>query len=322
MLHKLVNISLICLSVLSVSCLSKPQKTPGTKKTVEIPKSKDVPVGYIRFMAEIEPFFEKMEEPEKGEWLDSFTEEGQTFGQYLALRDKSIPNEKRSVLYIRPYGDLSQEQTKNVQKAARFLSSFFGVVVEILPVLRVDEPLRIKNFRSRDETQNRQIRSGYILDDVLKPSLPDDAAALIAFTNEDLYPSESFNYVFGQASLRNRVGVWSFFRLKDKSDKGNELRRIIKLAVHETGHMFSINHCVFYSCAINGANHLAEADKRPLDFCPEDTSKVLWFSGQDPEKRYRQLSKLSEEFGLVKEAKVFNVKADAVKNRSLPKIGN
>ena len=50
-------------------------------------------------------------------------------------------------------------------------------------------------------SKKEQVRTGYILDDVLRPMLPGDAAALIAFTNEDLFPDSSMNYVFGQASL-------------------------------------------------------------------------------------------------------------------------
>lgn len=40
---------------------------------------------------------------------------------------------------------------------------------------------------------------------------------MIAFTNADLWPGEGWNYVFGQASLADHVGVWSIHRYGDPS---------------------------------------------------------------------------------------------------------
>ena len=59
----------------------------------------------------------------------------------------------------------------------------------------------------------------------------------------DLYPQESWNYVFGQASLRDRVGVFSFARY-DPAFFGGEraegwqtlmLKRSCKVLAHEIG---------------------------------------------------------------------------------------
>jgi archaemetzincin len=48
--------------------------------------------------------------------------------------------------------------------------------------------------------------------DLLKLRLPSDAFCILAITMEDLYPDASWNFVFGQASPRERVGVYSFAR--------------------------------------------------------------------------------------------------------------
>ena len=127
-------------------------------------------------------------------------------------------------------------------------------------------------------TKTRQIKTGFILNDILKPIIPTDAAALIAFTTEDLYPDESMNYVFGQASLEDRVGVWSLSRLDDNTDEMGFLRRTLKIAAHETGHMFSMRHCTKWECLMSGTNHLAETDSRPIDACPECTAKICWLT--------------------------------------------
>ena len=48
--------------------------------------------------------------------------------------------------------------------------------------------------------------------DLLRARLPDDAFALLGITMVDLYPDPNWSFVFGQASLRDRVGVYSFAR--------------------------------------------------------------------------------------------------------------
>jgi len=56
---------------------------------------------------------------------------------------------------------------------------------------------------------DRQVLAGYVLDSVLKPRLPGDAAACIAVTASDLWPGEGWNFVSGEASLQDRVAVKS-----------------------------------------------------------------------------------------------------------------
>ena len=65
----------------------------------------------------------------------------------------------------------------------------------------------------------------------------------------DLYPNPSWNFVFGEASLDDRVGVFSFARY-DPAFYGTAtedrsllvLRRSCKVLAHATKHMFGIQH--------------------------------------------------------------------------------
>jgi archaemetzincin len=59
------------------------------------------------------------------------------------------------------------------------------------------------------------------------------------------------------------------------------LRRSCKVLAHESGHMFGIEHCVWYQCLMNGSSHLAEADARPLHLCLVDLRKLQWSIGFD-----------------------------------------
>jgi archaemetzincin len=156
------------------------------------------------------------------------------------------------------------------------------------------------------------VKTGYILNDILKPALPADAAALIAFTADDLYPDESMNYVFGQASLDDRVGVWSLHRLDDNTDQRGFLLRTLKVSAHETGHMFSMRHCTKYECVMSGTNHLSETDSRPIDACSECMAKISWLSDIKPADRYKRLEQFCRRNRLTIEAEEFGAKAKAL----------
>lgn len=41
----------------------------------------------------------------------------------------------------------------------------------------------------------------------------------------------------------------------------------VGVMVHEIGHMFNIEHCIFYSCIMNGANNLIEDRNNLLELC-------------------------------------------------------
>ncbi|HTH51913.1 MAG TPA: hypothetical protein VL501_08270, partial [Pyrinomonadaceae bacterium] len=90
------------------------------------------------------------------------------------------------------------------------------------------------------------------------------------------------------------------------------LHRTIKIATHETGHMFSIKHCTAYECVMSGTNHLGETDRRPIDACPECMAKVCWLSDQEPRDRYLRLAQFCRNNGLTKAAVEFDKKAAAL----------
>jgi archaemetzincin len=131
---------------------------------------------------------------------------------------------------------------------------------------------------------------------LLRQRWPEDAFALVGITMVDLYPDPPWNFVFGQASLRDRTGVYSYahydpkFYGEARADASPlTLRRSGKVLAHETGHMFGIQHCIWYGCLMNGSNHLEESDERPFHLCPVDLRKLQWSIGFDVVARYRNL---------------------------------
>jgi len=55
--------------------------------------------------------------------------------------------------------------------------------------------------------------------------------------------------------------------------------------VHEIGHMFGIEHCIYFDCCMNGANHIAESDAQPIHLCPVYVHKLEYVIGFDIEKK-------------------------------------
>jgi archaemetzincin len=240
----------------------------------------------------VERFYKAMH-VEEGDWVATQREPGETFEQYVAS-NPTLPTEERKTIYIQPIGAFTASQRNAIRLTAEYMRAFYNLPVK-LNADRQLEKVPIDMQRRVEYKNIMQIRTSYFLDEVLPKLLPQDAAALIAFTNYDLYPQDTWAFVFGQASLDKRVGVGSLYRLSDlvldKDDMFDRLlNRVLKIAMHETGHMFSMKHCTKYECLMSGTNHLAETDRRPLDNCPECMAKLAWAMKYDPVERYNNLA--------------------------------
>lgn len=258
----------------------------------------------------LQPLHEKIHPPKPGDWLKEHEEPGQTFEEYLACAPVT-PRGERRVICIQPLGDLKGRRKEIVDLAATFMAEYFGTPVRVMKPLALD--VIPEESRRASRGFGEQIKSITVLYDVLKPRLPKDAAAYIAFTASDLYPEDDWNFVFGQASLRNRVGVWSLARFGDPDESEDAFRlcllRTIKTATHETGHIFSMSHCILYECNMNGSNHQAESDAKPLWLCPECFAKILFATGQVPKDNLRQLGAFARKHGLKTEAEFYEKSA-------------
>ncbi len=145
--------------------------------------------------------------PGPSDWLAAHPEPPQSFDDYIAS-SPNLPNGTRRVIYLLPLGELPAG-TPPMAALADVVRAFFTLEVRILPRVPAAD-VRAKR-RIHDTTHKRQL----LAPDVLKwlaRRVPEDAYALMAVTMEDLYPEESWNFVFGMASLRERVGVQSFAR--------------------------------------------------------------------------------------------------------------
>src|SRR3972149_9611961 len=150
--------------------------------------------------------FEAIPVPKPGDWLAVHPEKGQSFDDFVKSRPNR-PDKSRNKIYLQPLGDFPKYKIPLIENVQEYAAAYFCMQVEVLPSLTLSDrgiTTRINNF-----TQKRQILTSDILA-ILKKILPADAFCVLAITMEDLYPEPSWNFVFGQASLRERVGVYSF----------------------------------------------------------------------------------------------------------------
>jgi len=100
---------------------------------------------------------------------------------------------------------------------------------------------------------------------------------LLGVTPFDLYVP-GMNFVFGEARCPGRVAVISTSRLKTASVNKLNLfgERVVKEAVHETGHMFGLKHCSEPSCVMYFSERLADTDTKQSNFCRDCGLKLKW----------------------------------------------
>jgi archaemetzincin len=242
--------------------------------------------------------------PGPDDWLGQHAEDGQSFARFKRERIHK-PTDARRTIGLVPLGAL--DPSTPLPAILAFAERFFGMPV----VQRLTQPIKVLHPQSRIHDGRLQYHTPSLLNALIK-RVPEDAYCLIAVTQADLYPKPGWNFVFGEARLYERVGVYSFARYDPAfygEARGPEtgrqiLRRSLKLMAHEVGHMFGVEHCIFYACVMNGTNHLEETDRSPLHLCPVCLRKLHDSVGFNILARERGLIEFFNGQGLAAEAAV------------------
>lgn len=250
--------------------------------------------------------FKPIRRPRKGDWLAEHEEKGETYDQYMRSMP-NVPGLPRIYIYLLPLGKFGNEK-EFLANLKEFTSLYFCMEVKLLPVLDVKK-LKVRS-RINSYTKKRQLNCDDILER-LKKMVPKDAYCLLGITMQDIYPGPDWNFMFGWASLKQRVGVFSFSRFdptfwgekRKKNHKRIFFSRCCKLVSHETGHMFGMRHCIYYRCNMNGVNSLEEGDRSPAYLCPVCLRKLHYVLHFDVIDRYKNLYFFYRKTGLLREAR-------------------
>jgi archaemetzincin len=241
--------------------------------------------------------------PSPGDWLNEHLEAGQSYDAYVQGGVNRV-SERRGTIYLLPVGEISHEHAPTLKELASFTATFFQIPVDALPQIPLESVASGKRQRSTGAQYLVQSIFG-----VLRPRVPKDAYALVALTLEDIYPGEDWNFVFGQATFRERIGVHSLARyfpsFYGESDEKSETlirRRAYKVLAHEVGHTFGLQHCTYFHCIMNGSNGMHETDGAPLHLCPVCLRKLQRNAKFDLATRYQATSRHFQKFKLEEEA--------------------
>jgi archaemetzincin len=265
-------------------------------------------------------WFEPIPAPTQDDWLWDRTGAGQTYDTWLrsnpnlpyascsrgkrTSRVASTIAVARNVIYLQPLGDFIKQASPSVNDLQAYAAAFFyGMEVRVMPPIPSSDA-SFKALKSRQlKGEHRQLKTGSVLS-LLRRDLPADAYCIVALTMEDLYPDPSYNFVFGIAMTKARVGVFSFARYdpvfhgepRFAAYETELLWRSCMVMTHEITHMFNIKHCVYYHCRMNGSNSLEESAARPSDLCPVCLRKLQFASRFNLQGRYDALAAICSDF--------------------------
>ena len=200
---------------------------------------------------------------------------------------------------------VSVVRTPELSAISTVLAAFFATPVDVLPAERF--PVR---WMPRRVVAGRSQFDARALLDRAARRLPADAHSMLVLVNVDLFVWAEQQYAFGWSTLHNRLGVVGFSRLDPSVHggiapddvPGTLLRRGLRTAVHEVGHMFGLGHCQLFRCAMNGISDLEELDATPLRLCPLCLRKLHLVTGLDPRRRDAELIEAFAQVGLAEEA--------------------
>ena len=248
-----------------------------------------------------------------GSWLHQFRESGQNLAEYQEAlgADWEVP----STVSLVPLGTIEKAQAAELLEPVReFLEIYFQT-----PVSRSARvPMPPGAFRPEKGVRG-QLDAEHIVQ-LLKGLCPTDTEFCLAVTDGDLFV-DGLQYVLGLGHFKDRVGIFSTYRLWEKQRDGvtgqsspvrdpEPLRRALKVAVHELSHELAVAHCAHYrGCVMAGTNSLLESDRGRLTLCPLDHRKLQGSLGFDPHRRFSQLAGFAQRYGLFPEARYWETLA-------------
>ena len=164
--------------------------------------------------------------PKSGDWLSEHKEYNQSVKGWRRRFESTILNQRRlkTKIYLVPLDkellkaevtiSCKAEKLKFLDLLQEYAQIFFkGFTVHVLD----SQPKTKFTSRINEESGRKQL----LVSDIykfLEATFPRDAYCMVGITMVDLYPSESWNFVFGQAFARTGVGVFSFARYDPKFD--------------------------------------------------------------------------------------------------------
>jgi archaemetzincin len=164
----------------------------------------------------------------------------------------------QNTILISPIGEFSSEL---VEAVATEIERAFGFSTETATAL---EDL------SFALDQNRQQYHSTLILEQLAARMPDHCIRILAITQVDLF-IPILTHVYGEAQLGGAASIVSTYRLNESSSAMNIsprfIGRVVKEAVHELGHTFSLRHCPEHTCIMHYCRNEEDVDRKSDELC-------------------------------------------------------
>lgn len=166
---------------------------------------------------------------------------------------------KQPCIGVAPLGDVPAPALQSIET---FCRTRLGLAAEILP--------RFENPAYAYDQKRRQYNAAIIIK-ALEAMPFRNHTKVIAVANVDLF-IPIFTHVLGEAQEGGKYAVASLYRLSRSADRpyaamDQILERLLKVAVHELGHLFSMAHCLKKDCLMHYSGNLTDLDATSLTFC-------------------------------------------------------
>ena len=184
---------------------------------------------------------------------------------------------KRTVGLLK-IGDITQSVLVILKKNLERSFKGFNLSINI-----IQEPITLE--KADYNPKRRQYNASKVLTKILYFTQNKQFYRILGVIDEDIY-SKPLNFVFGLAiNPKTRiselpvVALISIARLREKFYRRPENNalfelRILKEAIHELGHTFSLEHCNKF-CIMRFSNSLADTDQKPAKYCEVCQNKLI-----------------------------------------------
>jgi len=176
--------------------------------------------------------------------------------------------EENRIIYVQPLGKALPDADVTMVKEA--LKAFYEVEVKVLP--------RVALPKSAYYPKRARYRAEKLLE-FLKPRMPADGFRILGLTGVDISTTkgkiEDWG-ILGLATIDGAACVLSSFRCKRRAKNAEHARiRLGKVAVHEIGHTFGLDHCPNRGCLMEDGGGSVLTTDREYDLCTRSRKQLL-----------------------------------------------
>jgi archaemetzincin len=161
---------------------------------------------------------------------------------------------------VAPFGEVPDAALQGV---AAFIRTHLHLEAHILAPLR--------NPPNAYDQKRGQYNAAILLKAFQSMPFDEGLDKVIAVMNVDLF-IPIFTHVLGEANEGGRYALASLYRLGKAADglpasTNQVVERLVKVAIHELGHLFNMGHCLNKHCLMHYSGNLTDLDMTSLAFC-------------------------------------------------------